>query len=256
MRIVKVRIFDRTTAAEPALRKNARHVEQMVRAALRDGSVTWSDEGAGYRLRVEYALDRVEVADQGVLRAAVLLRLEPGEGLESVPLESTGVVEHSYAARDRPGHERVSRHLGQALGDVGKGLLLQTRLLVGKSQDLVRALQDADPQVRDVAIRLAGVRKERLAVDTLLLLLRSPDERVSDAAIGALVAIGDRRAVRPLCERSRLGDAQGVAKVMDGIAALGGDEARAYLELVGSGHDNPEIRSMAKAALERMSRRR
>ena len=254
VRIVKLRIVDRTASSDKTLRPTAQEVEEMVHKALRDRSLAWDEDGVGYRLRVEYALDRAEVADQGVMRAAVLLRLEPGEGMEATALESTGVIEHAYASGQRPDRAGVNRHLERAVREVGKGLLVQSRLLVGNAGDLVRALSDADPQVREVAIRLAGVRREQRAVEKLIELLQSPDERVGDAAIGALVAIGDRRAVRPLCERSRLGDVRGMAKVLDAIAALGGDEARAYLELVGSGHDDPGMRAMAKAALERMGR--
>ena len=47
----------------------------------------------------------------------------------------------------------------------------------------------------------------------------------------------------------------GYLKVIDPVASIGGDEAHAFLEFVGSGSEDPEIRKMAKEALERMDRR-
>ena len=44
-------------------------------------------------------------------------------------------------------------------------------------------------------------------------------------------------------------------RVIDAIGAIGGEEARAYLELVASGHDVAGIRKLAADALERLERR-
>ena len=44
-------------------------------------------------------------------------------------------------------------------------------------------------------------------------------------------------------------------KILDAIATLGGREAQEYLSFVAETHDDAEIRAMAKAAIERLSRR-
>jgi hypothetical protein len=44
-------------------------------------------------------------------------------------------------------------------------------------------------------------------------------------------------------------------RILDALAALGGDDAQSYLELVSSGHEDPRIRALAAAALERMQRK-
>jgi hypothetical protein len=50
-------------------------------------------------------------------------------------------------------------------------------------------------------------------------------------------------------------DTREMRKVLDAIATLGGSEAQDYLAFVAETHDDEEIRTMAKAALERLGRR-
>jgi hypothetical protein len=109
--------------------------------------------------------------------------------------------------------------------------------------------------LREEAIHLAGERREKQAVPSLTKLLKSDDHDLRDAAIGALGAIGDVRAVRPLTEVAQFRDIAELPKILDALARIGGDEARAYLEFVASGHESPEIRDLAKQSLERMARR-
>jgi hypothetical protein len=82
--------------------------------------------------------------------------------------------------------------------------------------------------------------------------LTDEDESTRDAALGAVVAMGDRTAVKALAESRQMRDSYEMSKVLDAVASLGGQEAKDYLSFVGETHDDPEIRSMAKAALERV----
>jgi hypothetical protein len=59
-------------------------------------------------------------------------------------------------------------------------------------------------------------------------MLKSEDHALRDRAIGALAAIGDPRAVRPLTEVARFRDLTDLPKVLDALATIGGPEARAY----------------------------
>ena len=45
-------------------------------------------------------------------------------------------------------------------------------------------------------------------------------------------------------------------KIVDAISRVGGPEAEAYLELVISGHPSPEVRDVAKKALEHLRARK
>jgi hypothetical protein len=44
-------------------------------------------------------------------------------------------------------------------------------------------------------------------------------------------------------------------RIVDAIGLIGGDDARAYLEMVASGHEVPAVRELAEGALARLNRR-
>lgn len=120
---------------------------------------------------------------------------------------------------------------------------------------------EAAPELRQTAIQLLGQRKERLALPVLISLIKERDpssesgearavrKGLRDAAIGALVEIGDPSAVRPLLDSVPFRDYTEMGKVLEAVAALGGDEARRYLQFVKSSHPEPAIRDEAAAAL-------
>lgn len=76
-----------------------------------------------------------------------------------------------------------------------------------------------------------------------------------DSAIGALIEIGDRSAVRPLLDSVAFLDSAEMGKLMEAVASLGGDEAKSYLRFVKSSHPEPALRDEAAAALQRLERR-
>ena len=67
---------------------------------------------------------------------------------------------------------------------------------------------------------------------------------------------GDRRAVRALTRLAKFSDTERMAKLIDGVATLGGKEARAYLDFVAGGHPDADIRNLAREAIARSRRRR
>ena len=89
----------------------------------------------------------------------------------------------------------------------------------------------------------------------MLDLLENPNESVRDAALGALIQIGDRRAVSALTKSRSLHDRREMRKIIEAIATLGGDEALDYLSFVAASHDEEEIRALAAAAKQRLERR-
>jgi len=121
--------------------------------------------------------------------------------------------------------------------------------------EIAQALASSDNDLRLEAIRITGVRKLGGQLPTVLRLLTDEDEATRDAALGAVVAMGDRTAIRALAESHQMRDSHEMSKVLDAVATLGGREAKEYLSFVGETHDDPDIRSMAKAALERLKKR-
>ena len=79
-----------------------------------------------------------------------------------------------------------------------------------------------------------------------------------DAALGALIAIGDRRAVTALTSTRSLRDRREMRKIIEAIAILRRHEALDYLSFVAATHDDDEIRAEAARPrrLERRSSRR
>jgi HEAT repeat protein len=124
-------------------------------------------------------------------------------------------------------------------------------------QTLVSTIRrrEGDNDVRGVAITLCGLRRHKDAFPALLEALRDPEAEIRDKAIGALIELGDRRAVKALASSAAFSDTFELGKILEAVAALGGDEARSYLGFVASGHQDPRIREEAKVALGHLEQR-
>jgi hypothetical protein len=210
------------------------------------------------RVRADVAIESAEVGNQGAARARVLmyLRSRPAEAPGAIDEALNGGGEQRYAVgqvRDRPA--LFQRLVLRVSGDLIGGFAARRKLHVG-SPDQVHAALTADAgDLREEAIRVAGERKLAQEVPALLALLNDPDESIRDAALGALIQIGDRRAVSELTRTRSLRDRREMRKIIEAIATLGGQEALDYLSFVAESHDDEEIRSEAAAAKARVERR-
>jgi hypothetical protein len=215
--------------------------------------------GVDYRLVVDVEAEIVEGDDRLALRALVeagLRRVDgaPGEG----PIRSRALPEKIVARSELPPAARpaaLRAHAERAVDDVMKQLGALARIHLGAPDELVAALGAPDVELRAEAIRAAVERHERAATPALIELLKGDDARLRDQALGALAELGDRRAVKPITEAARFRDVGELPKLIDALAAIGGDEARAWLEFVSAGHDDPEIRDLAREAIGRLERR-
>jgi len=136
----------------------------------------------------------------------------------------------------------------------GLGAQLDAR---GKNDEaLVRDLSSPDPRVRDYAIRVLADRRSPAAVPHLIARLQDPTPEVARRAAGALIAIGDRRAVTPLIDMTRHRRAEDAGPLLYAIASLGGPEAEAFLFTLESGAPDEETRRAAKGAYEDLLRRK
>jgi hypothetical protein len=128
------------------------------------------------------------------------------------------------------------------------------RLWLAEGSEVVKTLTSEEGELRLAAIRVAGVRQLRAAMPSILHLLSDDDEATRDAALGAVVAMGDRSAIKALAESRSMRDSYEMRKVLDAVASLGGREAKEYLSFVAETHDDPEIRAMAREAGERVGK--
>ena len=87
------------------------------------------------------------------------------------------------------------------------------------------------------------------AVPLLLSRLRDSNPDVIRRAMGALVTIGDPRAVPPLIELTTRRPPQFVAEVLYALGSLGGSDAEAYLYTMERGAAEDEVRRAASEAL-------
>ncbi len=209
----------------------------------------------------------VEAGQAGEARAVVGLQLDDGrsdlpDGV-SFKLEGRGSERYAIPKPARkglagPAPDRaaiLNRLVLRIAGDLIDGYVARRQLDRGPAEVVHAALQADGGDLRNDAIRAVGERKLRDEVPTLLKLLNDSDERTRDGALGALIALGDRRAVSELTRTRSLRDRHEMRKIIEAIAILGGQEADEYLSFVAATHDDDEIRAEAAAAHARLQRR-
>jgi HEAT repeats/Peptidase S24-like len=260
--VVDVRVEDRTPQTGELPRADVAALAKKAAEAIGASGLPVVDGGAGgasFKLRVQVRLDGGEdaAAKKGVLRAFVEAKLVPvGAAPDALGFEQAAVAEHTYNVGELGDREVAFRaHALRAVEEVVRGLGARAKLARSGPTELLAALRGSDEDLQEEAVRLAGERKEPQAVPPLLDMLKSEDPAVRDRAIGALAAIGDRRAVHPLTEVAHFRELSELPKILDALAAIGGEEAQSYLEFVASGHDSPEMRDLAKQALEHLAER-
>lgn len=217
-------------------------------------SIEPSDTPRQHRTLRGYVAARLEqVADP----SAAAPSEAPPETPPETPIEFQAVAERELPDGAQPDPALVHAHLQRALDDVTRALPPLYAVHRERPAALGASLRDPrlDEAVRFEAIHVAAERRLRVAVPALIDLLGSDDDRLRDRALGALVAIGDRRAVKPVTRFARFDDTANLPKAIDALGSLGGDEARAYLEFVVSSGDE-DMRELARDALRRLDARR
>jgi hypothetical protein len=247
-------------------------VERDLRAALM-GTGMFAPEGmdagaaATARARIAVAAEMVEVGGKGEARAQVRVRVDsrPSDAPGAIAFDIGGQGVEPYAVPPRkpkavaaahdphlPSLTALVTHIARDLID---GVAARHRLQDGSPAALHAALAADGGELREEAIRIVGERQLRDEVPTLLKLLGDDDESVRDAALGALIAMRERRAVRELTQSRSLRDRREMRKIIEAISILGGQEADDYLSFVAATHDDDEIRGEAAAARARLQRR-
>jgi hypothetical protein len=222
-----------------------------------------ADAGAPVRAEavVQVAGDTVEVGAKGEARAGVALWIEcrPSDAPGAFSMSLQGEGTERYPARPKRAAAAAAAETALAVriaGDLVADFAARRRLHDGPESAVQAALSQVDGgALREEAIRVVGERHLRAEAPVLLKLLDDPDERTRDAALGALIALGDRRAVKVLTHSRSLRDRREMRKIIEALSILGGQEADEYLSFVAASHDDDDIRAAAAAARERMLRR-
>jgi len=277
-RIGKLSVRDVTPEPLRVFTVDAAALEAAARKAI-DGSAAFAAAGEGepYDLRIDVASvtvkpgtgsgtgtgtgDAVEVGKRlkgpAVVQILIEATLTPRSGdPEAAERVTRGVAEREVKLEAHvEAAPRVQADAERALAGTLDDLIAEERLRSGDPAEIAAALGAPDPELRAMAIRYAGARRSRTLVGRLAGFLRDPDSAIRDAAIGALVDIGDPAAVKPLTDAVEFKDTGSMRRILDAIAALGGDEADSYLDLVASGHEDERIRALAQSALDRLRRK-
>ena len=220
------------------------------------------------RVEVQVALDGAEIELKGVARVHVRLRLETrprgapdaldetveatGEQTYEIPPRAKGAPKD---APSTPPKEPLYEGLVQRIaGDLIADIVARSRVAHGGPDAIHAALAADGGELRLEAIRAVGEQHVSAEVPRLLALLDDPDEMTRDAALGALIALRDRRAVATLTRSRSLRDRRELGKIIEALSVLGGQEADDYLAFVAGSHDDEDIRAQATAARARLLR--
>jgi hypothetical protein len=253
-------------ASSEALRKDvAAALEASGRFAVREGGP----------VRIQLEIDRAQrtlappaafdpskpVVEHEVADVAVSLEMtSTGEKGEIERLVAEGSARKPTNADDSldpaARHAAFDAALDGALRDAVAALGAQIDARHKTEAALLKDLNAADPRVRDYAIRVLADRRSPAAVPQLIARLQDANPEVARRAAGALIAIGDRRAVTPLIEMTRHRRVEDVGPILYAIASLGGSEAEAFLFTLESGAPDEETRRAARGAYEDLIRRK
>jgi hypothetical protein len=240
-----------------------------IETALRDralASGVFAPAGTPTRLRARIRLEVVEAGPVGEARAQVALALlgrelpDAGPGSTLSPddlfaLQGQGSKRYAIPVGRKKDPGPVDRGpmfedlVLRIAGDLIDGYAARRQLTRGPPSAVHAALQADGGELRTEAIRAVGERKLHDEAPALLKLLGDPDEPTRDAALGALIALRDRRAVSELTRTRSLRDRHEMHKIIEAIAVLGGQEADDYLSFVAATHDDDEIRAEAATKL-------
>jgi hypothetical protein len=195
--------------------------------------------------------DAPEIVAKVHLRITVRPSVAPARFAEDV--EAVGQV---TAPKGDPAGARAAfqRLVERTMEDLLQAYIARQKLWEGNARAIDLALKSPDSDLRVEAVHIVAARSLRDEIPTVLSLLSDEDENLRDAALGALVTLRERSAVKVLAESRQMRDAREMRKILDAIATLGGREAQEYLSFVAETHDDEEIRTMAKEAMERLTR--
>jgi hypothetical protein len=162
-------------------------------------------------------------------------------------------VHQSVQPRDHDG--LVAALASDAVERLAERLVERERVRAGGEAALAEVLADAaaEPSAVRWALDLITHRRVQSLFDQVVEKLDAEAAEVRQRAVTALATLGGVRAVNVITARMRFDDTESLGVVIDTVAALGGEDARAYLEFVASGHPEDDIRARALAALARMA---
>lgn len=208
-------------------------------------------EPAELRARITYSV----IAEGSLGRPASFVAAEGS----LVPGDSRYLTLHDNVATEQPIAEGEARdaalleQIHRAVDEMVAGLIAKEALRGATPEELGAALAGEPARVQ-WALAVIADRQLTTLRAPVRALLTSADRVIADAAISAAVALDDTAAVKVLTEGIDFTDHERMRVVIEASAALGGDEARQFLEFVATGHEDDDVKAHAADALERLRR--
>ena len=266
-------VSEASLAGKPEIAQSAEGLRKEVRTALEASGRFRVREGGPVRIQLD--IDRAQrtlappavfepgkpLIEQEVADVAVTLEMtSTGEKFDVERLVAEGGARKATHADDSldpaARHAAFDEALDAALREAVAALNAQIEARNKTDEALLKDLTAGDPRIRDYAIRVLADRRSPAAVPHLIARLQDPNPEVARRAVGALIAVGDRRAVAPLIEMTRHRRPEDAGPILYAIASLGGPEAEAFLFTLESGAPDEETRRAAKGAYDDLVRRK
>ena len=251
-------VSEANLAGNPELGVSPEQARKLVLAGV-ESTRRFASGSHGARMRVEVEHARRIAGLQSGELAEVMVSLELVAESDGDRLLAEGVSRKSVGEGGALDAESRAAAFEAALKGASQeaALALAYQLEARKKADaeLIRDLGSPDARLRDYAVRVLADRRNPAAVPSLIARLNDESPVVVQRAIGALVTIGDRRAVRPLIDLTRRKPPQIVSQVLYGLGSLGGKEAEAFLYTLESGAPDEEVRRAAADAFADLRRK-
>ncbi|HTJ43970.1 MAG TPA: HEAT repeat domain-containing protein [Kofleriaceae bacterium] len=246
---------DETAIDQPALAASLRA------SMLATGAFTGPDH-AGPMARVDVTLAATVRPAQGgdpagaVVACEVTLHWlsEATAGDEPAPHAHVAATRPLGAAAARKPDDAVRALAADVIAAAGRDLGAREHERALPIDQLAPLFGSADEQQVTWSLELAGARKARALVPAITPLVKRPPP-VRDAAISALVAIGDPSAVAAITSAVDFDDRDALSTAIEAAIALGGPDADDFLELIATGHHDSDLAARARDGLRRLARR-
>jgi hypothetical protein len=220
---------------------------------------------AGYEVRpaslaVRIHYDVIDADSAGAPTAVVAiegtLTWEEQGARDPAPWDHLMVERPAHESADQRSHdELVAALASDGMERLAGRLAERERLRAGGDAALTTVLADpaADPSAVLWALDLVEHHGVLSLFEQVAAKLEAEAAEVRHHAVTTLAALDARRAVGAITSRVRFDDTEIMMVVIDTVAGLGGEDARAYLEFVASGHPEDEIRARAQAGMVRLA---
>ncbi len=205
------------------------------------------------RATVPVLATRIAIGEVASAEGARVLRVELDAGVPGELHATLGTaVDATIELERNDGTIVAAEDVPEALGRAVAVLDAKLALVTGDERDARRLLADPDPEIVVLALEHTQRQRWRALADDVAAVLPGEDPRVTVAAVECLGEIGRPEHAAVLLKHVRLADTAQAQRLYEALAALGGDEAAAFLEFAARNEDDPTMADVADRALRRL----